>query len=424
MTKNQTNDPETTGLAMVLGALILATALKAIWALNSSGSGDAILFCVYGHELQTSSLARLYQEAPLFNHTPFTAGLIRVLFAAAQRADPTPAGEFELFTAGLRFLSIFADIGLVAALLALRRRLGSPPWWALVAFAASPVSIMVSGFHGNIDPIMVLLVFLSALALYRGRPGCCGIFFGAAFNIKIVPLLLGPVFLFYWLGRDRGAAFRFAAAAGSLMLAGMAWPLVTCPAAFIHNVFGYGSYWGIWGVTYWLKLTGAADFQKVSFEGLSPAQNAVMLTLKAALIGSLLLLAWRRRKVPAKDFFTTLAAAFTLLFVFAPGAGVQYMVWFAPFILLVEPTWWAALTAGSTVFLVTFYHAKANFHFPWRIGFPEDPDVSFWAPWTNLVWGPLVALLALKGREWFLFKPKCGDGLGAVEETAETSLQR
>ena len=42
------------------------------------------------------------------------------------------------------------------SLLRWRSKLGNaPPWWTLILFAASPVSLMISGFHGNVDPVMV-----------------------------------------------------------------------------------------------------------------------------------------------------------------------------------------------------------------------------------------------------------------------------
>ncbi len=79
--------------------------------------------------------------------------------------------------------------------------------------------------------------------------------FALACNIKIVPILVAPVFIFYWIERGRRAAVSFMGTSGSLMLAGAAWGLINCPAAFLRNVFGYGSYWGTWGVTYWLMQT-------------------------------------------------------------------------------------------------------------------------------------------------------------------------
>ena len=127
-----------------------------------------------------------------------------------------------------------------------------------------------------------------------------------------------------------------------------------------------------------------------------------MFGLKVIIVSAILTLAWRRRRVPAKDFFTTVAAAFTLIFVFAPGAGVQYMVWFAPFLLVAEPRWWAAITAASVAFMAAFYHSASKFTFPWYHAFPMDTEFRYWMPWTNLVWGLFIALLVMRARTWWM----------------------
>ena len=114
------------------------------------------------------------------------------------------------------------------------------------------------------------------------------------------------------------------------LLAGSALPLWECPGNYLRHVFGYGGYWGWWGIPYWLKQTGLAALQRPDFQNLSPAQNLTMTVLKLVIIAGIFALAWRRRHCAPQEFFATLGAAWTLLFVFATGAGVHYMVWFGP----------------------------------------------------------------------------------------------
>jgi hypothetical protein len=378
---------------LVLVLLGLATAVKTLWAMNSVGTTDAVLFYHYGRSIETHGLAWQYVGGTLFNHTPFTGWMVNMLY----RLTPN---NYLAFAAILRLLCILADIAMVLGLLHVRKVTGKPPWWALCLFAVSPVSIMVSGFHGNIDPIMVLFIFFAAVAVMKDRPVLCGVMYAVACNIKIVPLMVAPVFIFYWMAKGRREAAKFMATSGAIMLAGVLWGLIHCPAAFARNVFGYGSFFGGWGVTYWLRQTGISDFRIIDFEDLTAAQSRVMLALKVILLAGMLMLAWRRRKLGGLEFFTTLAAAFTWIFVFASGAGPQYMVWFAPFILIAEPRWWAALTAGSSIFMARFYHSTAQYHFPWDMSFPKGPEVPYWAPWTNLAWGTFIALLCWRGGGW------------------------
>jgi hypothetical protein len=382
------------GLLLVLLAALLATTVKIAWALHSAGSCDVVFFFGYGQALGDATLAQLYAGDPMFNHTPATGLLAAALYRMAR-------AEYATFAALFRLISIAADLGLIAALLWLRRRTGRPPWWALVFFAASPVSIMVSGFHGNVDPLMVLCLTWAAVAVVARRPALSGALFAAACNVKVVPIVLAPVFLAWWWQHDRRGLLRFSLTAGALLLAGNAIPLIQYPALYLQKVFGYGSYWGSWGITYWLRDTGLAAFQKFDFQELSSAQVQVAWLLKALIVGAIAAVAWRRRAVEDRAFLDTLTAAFALVFVFAPGAGPQYLVWTAPFLAWSAPRWYALITLCSAAFMASFYHSTADWHFPWDLAYPNGWEYIFWGPWTNLPWVAFCLLLAVHARAWW-----------------------
>jgi uncharacterized membrane protein len=398
--KNLTSLNRPSPQVLVLILLGLASAAKTLWALGSAGTCDPMLFFLFGKAIQKHGLAYLYTGGTVFNHTPLTGWVMEQLCILTHN-------EYAPFGALLRIICVLADIGVVLGLLHVRKVTGKPPWWALCLFAVSPVSIMVSGFHGNIDPIMVMFLFFAAVAVLSDRPILSGVLFAAACNVKIVPVMVAPVFIFYWIGRGGRPAVKFIATSGALMLAGAAWGLIHCPGPFLKNVFGYGSYWGVWGITYWLRMTGIKDFGLVSFVGLTPAQNHVISILKVITVAGVLTLSWRRRKLGGLEFFTTLGAAFAWIFVFTPGSGTQYMVWFAPFILLLSPKWWVWLTAGSSIYMAVFYQSVAH-HFPWNIAVPTGQEVPIWTPWSNLAWGVFVAMLVFRGASWFLIE-KRGD---------------
>jgi hypothetical protein len=88
---------------------------------------------------------------------------------------------------------------------------------------------------------------------------------------------------------------------------------------------------------------------------------------------------------------------YLLVFVFAPGIGVQYMVWAAPFLVVAWPRWSVATTAGSTVFLAAYYGACSKEPFPWVVVFPKGPEIEQWGPWSNVAWGMFVAALVWVG---------------------------
>lgn len=345
---------------------------------------DVVLFFNFARALHTDSLHHLYLHSALFNHTPLTAALVSGVYALS--------GDSILrFAFLLRCISILADVVLVVALVRWRHRLGMPPWWVLGLFAASPVSLMISGFHGNIDPLMTLLLFLAACACVFGQPLWCGVLFALASNIKVVPLILAPVFFFFWLGRKQAAKFTIAAA--SLLLAGAALPLWRYPLVYLHNVYGYNSNWGVWGIPYWLRQTGWRTLQTISLHDFTFSQLLIAQVLKVVAVAGICALAWVRRRCGSKEIFHTLAWSWIFLFVFLPGLGPQYAVWLAPFVLLLSASWYAFLTIASSIFLFAFYQSTASGGFPWFFALPLDKHTSFWSAWGNVFWVALIVVL-------------------------------
>ena len=105
-------------------------------------------------------------------------------------------------------------------------------------------------------------------------------------------------------------------------------------------------------------------------------------------------MAWRRRGVEPLKMFETLALAWAVFFVFAPGFGAQYLVWLAPFFLVASETWYAVLTAASSVALFVFYNSISG-GMPWKTGFTVHAIANVWAPWFILPWLALVVFLFL-----------------------------
>lgn len=130
-------------------------------------------------------------------------------------------------------------------------------------------------------------------------------FFALSCQIKIIAVLLVPIFFFFWLARRRTISFVVLFAIASLIL--WAEPLIKFPTVFIKNVFSYGSFWGIWGITYWLRLTALPQFARVSFFNLLPVQNIIIDVLKVLVIAAVFMIAWRRRKLGERGLTDSLA---------------------------------------------------------------------------------------------------------------------
>jgi uncharacterized membrane protein len=381
---------------IVLCIALIALFLKLALAFNTVGTNDAVFFYGSAQVISQHGLTWLYQHSIYFNHPPLTGYYLHAIYLLAEQNWCREIGIHFLFL--LRLPGIIADFIVVLVLL----RMSKPdcglglPTWALALFALSPVSLMISGFHGNTDSVMVMFLVCAAFMSLRERPVLCGLFFAMSCQIKIIPLLLCPAFLFFWFARGKGLRFLFSVGLLSAVL--WAEPLLRCPGWFLKNVFSYGSYWGIWGVTYCLRLTGFDRFSRVSFFALSPAQNAIVIALKVVIIVTAVMIAWRRRHLAGPALLNSLAYTWIVFFVFAPGVCAQYLVWLAPFVLVLSPALYSWLLAASSTFLFVFYTVTSR-GFPWMVSVSMDEVREQWAPWSLLPWTVLVVGLILLSRK-------------------------
>jgi uncharacterized membrane protein len=367
----------------ILLAALAALLAKLYCAATTVGTNDADAFYNFGRFIAEHGLVAQYCATPEFNHTPLAGWYCAAAYSV---------GQGFAFTWLLRLPGILADFLSVIVLLRWREDSGQPPYWALAVFALSPVNWMISGFHGNLDAVLAWLLLLAAREATRDRAAWCGLFFGLACQVKVIPLLLAPALLFFWLARGRGRPFFLAATV--TILVGWSVPLLIIPEVFLRNVLGYSSNWGSWGVTHLLHATGWLAFAPVGFQGLTPWQITIMSALKWGIVGAALWLGWRRRHLPPTELPATLMLIWAVFFVFAPGVGAQYLVWFAPLLLLAAPRWFVAVTAACTVFLFVFYTTICG-DLPWRHGVSTAELLPRWAAWSALPWLALAAFLAV-----------------------------
>jgi uncharacterized membrane protein len=381
---------------LVVLLAVVAFAIKIQIAFNTFGTNDVVAFYTFARSLSDHGLEWTYRNGvvwfsnfPVFNHPPLTAYYLEFIESLSRYEFCRDYGLTFPFL--LRLPGIVADFIVVLLLLRMSAlTIGTRirvPVWALGTFALSPVSIMVSGFHGNTDPVMVMFLFAAAYMCLQERPALCGLFFALSCQIKIVPILFIPIFICFWFAR--GKAFRFLIPALICSLILWAEPLVRFPGLFFRNVLGYGSYWGTWGFTYWLRLTGGSQFSRVSFYNLSLAQNLTVLILKLIIIAAVIMIAWRRRHLGGPALIHSLAYAWMIFFVFAPGIGVQHMIWLAPFVLILSPSFYACLLAASSLFLFFFYNLTAG-GLPWHLAVSTNALSSLTTPWSLWPWAVLI----------------------------------
>ncbi|MDQ6654393.1 MAG: glycosyltransferase 87 family protein [Verrucomicrobiota bacterium] len=387
-TRPPSSKPPVSWNRWIIAAAALALVLKCTIALNTSGTNDVYFFRHFGQAIAEQGLEWTYRYQPMFNHPPLVAYALRGLYTLSN--IPSLRDNGISFPFLLRLPGIVADFAVMLLLLGLRERLKLPAS-SLLLLALSPVSLMVSGFHGNTDPVLVLCIVGAAYLAVLGRPLLCGLTLALACDVKIIPLLLLPAFLFFWFRRQH--TFRFVVAFAAALLITWIQPLLTCPAAFARNVLGYGSYWGLWGVTYWFRLTGWSGFGVLGYTGLPWSETVVMTVMKCVILVAAVWLAWRAGRMDGRQLFIVIGCTWLVFFVFAPGIGPQYLVWLMPFLLVFAPVRFATVTLASTCFLFVFYNTIAA-GLPWNLAISKDNLIPLWGPWT--IWPWLAFIVALR----------------------------
>ncbi|MDP9054775.1 MAG: DUF2029 domain-containing protein [Acidobacteriota bacterium] len=348
-------------LMAIVTAAILSLGGKVAIAAWTFGSTDALLWEASLRQLREAGPVALYEDGTVlrtdegtayhtevFNHPPL---MVRLLSLGGWIAGQTRI-PLHVWLRVVCAIADFAGILLILGIIRQARLPISPA--AMFLVAASPISLLISGFHGNTDPIMMFLLLLAVYLLSRDAPLRAGAALGLAVGIKIVPLLFAPALAFSLPARKRGV---FLAGAIGVFLAGL------FPLAFDHphliwsHVFGYSPQTGIWGIS---RLVAAFGTETLVREYARLAKGVLLVLLGAASIGLNL---YRPGATPVVLQCGLLAF---ILLSLTPGFGVQYLAWLIPWVFLL--TWRQAVAFHSVggLFLAWYYTRGAN-GFPWYL---------------------------------------------------------
>jgi len=292
--------------------------LKAWMALTTAGAPDITVWkdfllhvkqcgvCVYetGGLMQHAHGSRLNP----FNHPPFIIHFLRFV-------DLVSAVSGVPFEAAFRIITSIVDLASAAVVYKLlqREKLFQPVVFLLYLLA--PATIIISGYHGNTDTLMIFFVLLTALLIER--PEAAGVAFGIALSIKIVPIMFVPVFLFYLTKNRR---WFVTAAAATFLITSVPF-LFESPLVIAREVLGYRGFSGRWGWT------------QALFAAIGPGDLFNLITRIAAylLLALLTYYAVRMNRGAKPPLYFQLAFTAFLFLVFTPAWGTNYMPWLDPF---------------------------------------------------------------------------------------------
>jgi hypothetical protein len=305
----------------VLLVLIVAFLVKCAMALFTYGTLDVTTWRMDVAAAKSVGVAALYREGvhyfvrglpypgQLFSHPPSMIHILR-FWDALETLTRLPLQFW------MRFFCALADVGTVLVVwrLSLRSHGLMIDTKMLILLAACPILIMVSGFHGNTDPIMVFLLAASVYFVETGKTSRAALLFGLALCIKIVPALFGLCFLLR-IGNIRTCA-RFIAIVGTTFaIAGMPYWISAWSDA-LHIFSSYNS--SIWIST-------------LAFQWLGVGTTTVKIALLLGVVG---LSVWMNSNRMRTHLFIQVGTVTALFLAVAPGFGVQYFSWGVPWVVV------------------------------------------------------------------------------------------
>jgi hypothetical protein len=360
---------------LVLVAASVTTIAKLRLAATTEGTDDIKrwrIFAATVHKLGPIDIYSTHLPA-LFNHPPLIGWFLVAVNAISSHGLSVrflirvPASVADVVTAVLVFE--FVRI----------RRTVTKATIAAAIVALSPVLLVISGFHGNTDPVFVMFILLSAYLVVNDRPFWAGACAAIALSIKLVPVVALPV-IAVGLLRNRRQLIR--SVVGFLAVFVPLWGAVIVRqwAGFKRNVLDYKGIHpknGQWGI---VDLARHAHNTALVDALVGPGRFALLAL--SALVPAFLVL--RRRDA----LVTGVALSLALFLLLTTNFGTQYLAWAAAAVLLLDL--WAGLAYNVTagVLLVVTYSYWTD-GFPWNRAlskpFTPSQERLGWLTWTVLL---------------------------------------
>lgn len=390
----------TTRYRLVVVVLAIAALVpKLMIATYTYGTEDVHTWIDFANGVRAKGPVGIYsinfpaRHQGLYNHPPFIG---YYLWGINRLRDHGISLGFTI-----RALSSTADVFSAVLLFELlRRRVSlSRATWSAALIGLSPVLFLVSGYHGNTDPLFVMFILLGTFLLLDTRLGLLG---GAALamaiSIKIVPIVVLPTLLVYLVLRRRERLVQ--ALAGFIVVFAVIWaPAILREwGPLRHNVLGYsGIQFRQWGLVELASTSDSAHLaHSISTWLVGPGKTMVLLI---AAFGPALLIIRRPAGV-----LTGVAVSLVALLALSPAFGVQYLAWAVAAAYCINFTAATAYNLVAGVFLFETYNS-------WAGGLPWD-KIAHGSLFTLgeqlhllVVWFALVVLLYLGVRS-MLLQPK------------------
>lgn len=303
---------------------------------TSLGCNDIDNWVLHGRNVLANGLTRAYTASVIFNHPPFIGMYSGLAWSWAD-------GNLMIFA---RLIKVPGLVGEAITLLVLWYFAGPR---AFATYSWLPSAILISSFHGNTDTLSAAFILTGAIAFDRKSYLVSGILWSAALNVKLLPLVFVPLVL---IGAPSVRALVRVSIGLAIGVLPFVPPALVASHAMYRNMLAYNSTPDNWGILALLNAAVGTPAIAASFTGIRQWYLDYGRYVMLCSIVSVALLSRVRRRLPMTEQAALSAALFLI---FAPGFGIQYVVYPLPLLCFVDRP--AAILWGflSGIFLATHY---------------------------------------------------------------------
>ena len=375
---------------MILLAAV-ATILKLQIAARTFGTNDVGTWGVFAEGVRHFGPVGIYGhhfQVSLYNHGPLAGWLLLAINWVLDH-------HFTSFPFLIRVPACLADFVTALLIFELVRvgRSAREAAMAAILVVWSPVLFVISGFHGNTDPVFVMFALLSVyLLVVRGWALAAGVALGIAVSIKLVPIVLAPVLLVVLIRLGWRRVVTFVGGGAIVFLVLWVPVVVSRWHAFRAQVLAYNGstirQWGLPQFFTWAHLPGVGDWLA------GPGRFGILLLsgLTAAAV------AWRRPHalVPAAGL------SFVLFLLLSPAFGMQYLAWALAGAYLIDTRAATGYNLAASAFVLVVYDHWSgalpwHWYQAWAAPLSSRELVLMGLTWVLLAAVGVVGLLYLRG---------------------------
>lgn len=323
----------------------------------------------------------------LYNHPPLIGWMLLVMNHLVELGISfpflirVPASIADVVTSLLTF-----------ELLRARRSLREATAAALLV-VCSPVLFIISGFHGNTDPVFVMFTLVSGYLLIN-RPwpalpwvsaALAGAAFAIALSVKIVPIVVLPTLLLIAARQGRRQLASFVVGSGVILLPLWGPVVLRQWQPFRTDVLGYaGVSLRQWGLVQFASVLHAPASAITFIAG----PGRFLSVLLSALLPALLLY-WRRDAV-----LPAIGLSLALFLLVSPAFGTQYLAWPVAAAYLIELRAATAYNLAAGALLAEVYN-RENGGRPWDLVLPAAPMRPKEVAALAVVWALLLLVVII-----------------------------